>query len=46
MAITDAFFDDPILRPLLREIFGNRRNWQRFCHIAETLRFKAWASSI
>lgn len=36
MAITDAFFDDPVLRPLLHEIFG----------IAETLRFKAWASRI
>lgn len=46
MAFCFSAFDDDNLRPALREIFGNRRNWERFCMIAEALRFKAWARSI
>lgn len=46
MAFSLSAFDDDNLRPVLRETFGNRRNWERFCMIAETLRFKAWANTI
>lgn len=43
---TESSFDNAVLRPLIKEIFGNRKNWQNFLLILEAKRFKVWASKI
>jgi len=33
-------------REQLKETFGNRRNWERFCMVADEMAFRVWLSTI
>jgi hypothetical protein len=37
----NAWFD-PAQRPKIKAVFGNRRNFQRFCWIADNLEHALW----
>ncbi len=46
MAFTEGLFEDLESRKRIKSVFGNRRNWQRYCHILEGKRFAVWARTV
>ena len=38
-------WDDDYLRKGIKQVFGNRKNFDRFCEIADDLLMKTWLST-